>query len=90
MQLTAAYSRVPSRSTAADQQSQLLSIAIPPSCRFATLFVFLSWEPFGTAPGNVYNLMLAVVLLIVITISSCFTFYQELSTSRVLAGFKGK
>ena len=36
----------------------------------AALFVFLSWEPFGTAPSNVYNLMLAIVLLIVITFSA--------------------
>ena len=32
-------------------------------------FVFLSWQPFGTAPSNVYNLALAIALLIVIFIS---------------------
>ena len=37
---------------------------------FATLFVVLSWEPFGTAPSNVYNLVLAIALLIVISLSA--------------------
>lgn len=42
----------------------------------ATFFVFLSWKPFGTPPTDVYNLALAVALLLVISISSLFTFYQ--------------
>jgi sodium/potassium-transporting ATPase subunit alpha len=55
---------------------------------FATFFVFLSWEPFGTPPSNIYNLVLAIVLLIVIVSSSLFTFFQELQSSRVLSVFK--
>ena len=35
----------------------------------ACFFVFLSWKPFGTAPSNVYNLALAIALLLVIFIS---------------------
>ena len=42
----------------------------------ATFLVFLSWEPFGTPPSNLYNLILAIVLIYVITTSSIFTFYQ--------------
>jgi sodium/potassium-transporting ATPase subunit alpha len=37
---------------------------------------FISWEPFGTPPTNLYNLILAVVLIIVIVISGSFVFYQ--------------
>jgi sodium/potassium-transporting ATPase subunit alpha len=53
----------------------------------STLFVFLSWEPFGTPPSNIYNLALAIVLLIVIFISGMFSFYQEVTTSQVLGAF---
>lgn len=42
----------------------------------ATFLVFLSWQPFGTPPTNLYNLILAIVLIFVIVISSMFTFYQ--------------
>lgn len=42
----------------------------------ATFLVFLSWQPFGTPPTNLYNLILAIVLMAVIVISSMFTFYQ--------------
>ena len=35
----------------------------------ACFFVFLSWQPFGTPPSNVYNLALAIALLLVIFIS---------------------
>ena len=44
----------------------------------AAFFVFLSSQPFGTPPSNLYNLMLAIALLIVITVSALFTFWQEL------------
>ena len=54
----------------------------------ATFFVFLSYRPFGAPPGDVYNLMLAIVLLVVIAISACFQFWQELVSSRVLASVK--
>lgn len=42
----------------------------------ATLLVFLSWRPFGTPPTNLYNLILALVLIAVIVVSSIFTFVQ--------------
>ena len=42
----------------------------------ACFFVFLSWKPFGTPPTDVYNLALAIALVLVISISSVFTFYQ--------------
>jgi sodium/potassium-transporting ATPase subunit alpha len=44
----------------------------------AVVLVFLSWKPFGTPPTDVYNLALAIALLLVISISSLFTFYQVL------------
>jgi len=53
----------------------------------ACFFVFLSWEPFGTPPSNIYNLALAIVLLIVIFISGLFNFYQEVQTSQVMQSF---
>jgi sodium/potassium-transporting ATPase subunit alpha len=53
----------------------------------ACFFVFLSWKPFGTPPSNIYNLALAIVLLIVIFISGLFNFYQEVQTSQVMQSF---
>lgn len=44
---------------------------------FACAFVFISWEPFGTPPSNIYNLALAIVFLIIIVIGGLFNFYQE-------------
>ena len=58
-----------------------------PMLLVATLFIFLSWEPFGTPPSNSYSLVLALVLLVVILLSGGFTFYSEWSSSRLLAGF---
>ena len=53
----------------------------------ACFFVFLSWKPFGTPPSNIYNLALAIALLIVIFLSGIFQFYQEVTTSMVLSSF---
>ena len=53
----------------------------------ACFFVFLSWKPFGAPPSNIYNLALAIALLIVIFLSGLFQFYQEVTTSMVLSGF---
>ena len=53
----------------------------------ACFFVFLSWKPFGAPPTDMYNLALALVLIIVIVVSGLFTFYQEAQATRVLAGF---
>eukprot|EP01038_Epipyxis_sp_PR26KG_P006569 gene6569-9029_t len=54
----------------------------------ASFFVFLSWKPFGTPPTNLYNLILAIVLIVVILLSSLFNFYQETKATEVLQGFK--
>ena len=53
----------------------------------ACFFAFLSWQPFGTPPANIYNLALAIALLMVIFLSGVFTFSQEVRTSIVLSGF---
>ena len=42
----------------------------------AAFFAFLAWRPFGVPPTDVYNLALAVALLLVIALSSLFSFYQ--------------
>ncbi len=42
----------------------------------ATALVFISWEPLGTPPSNLYNLILAIVLIFVIVVSGIFTFIQ--------------
>ena len=53
----------------------------------ASVFVFLSYEPFGTPPSNIYNLALFITLLLVITVAGLFNFYQEVQSSQVLAFF---
>jgi magnesium-transporting ATPase (P-type) len=53
----------------------------------STFFVFLSWKPFGSQPTAQYSLALAIVLLLVIFISSMFQFYQEVTTSNAMAIF---
>lgn len=52
----------------------------------SAVVVFLSWKPFGLPPTNVYNLALAIVLLLVIFVSGTFTFVQEISAEKALAG----
>lgn len=53
----------------------------------ASFISFLSWQPLGEPPENVFNLALAVALLLVICISGTFNFYQEVSSSTVVQGF---
>lgn len=53
----------------------------------ATFFVFLSWKPFGSPPSDVYNLALAVVLLVVIFVSGLFNFFQEVLASSAMSNF---
>ena len=53
----------------------------------ASVFVFLSYEPFGTPPSNIYNLALFITLLLVISVAGLFNFYQEVQSSQVLAFF---
>jgi len=54
----------------------------------AFAFVFITYTPFGTAPSNIYNLALAIALLIVIFLSAIFTFYQEVLSTIVSSAFK--
>ena len=54
---------------------------------FAVFCVFLSWQPFGTPPSNIYNLVLAVTLLVVICVSSLVQFGQEYASSSALKAF---
>ncbi|KAF2763245.1 P-type ATPase-like protein [Pseudovirgaria hyperparasitica] len=50
----------------------------------ASILVFIAWKPLGKPP-QVANLALAVVLAIVWVIQACFSFYQDWSSSRVMA-----
>ena len=61
-----------------------------PMLWIATFFVFLSWEPFGTPPSNVYNLILALVLLFVISASALLTFAQEFQSALVMEARLGQ
>ena len=51
----------------------------------AAFFVFLSWKPFGSPPTDVYNLALAIVLLIVIFLSGLFNFHQEVAAAQLMS-----
>eukprot|EP00953_Heterococcus_sp_UTEX-ZZ885_P025254 13729-Heterococcus_DN1.PRE.1 len=42
----------------------------------------------GTPPTDVYNLCLAIALLLVIIVSSLFTYYQDVKAIRILSGFQ--
>ena len=53
----------------------------------ASFICFLSWKPFGSPPTDVYNLALAVALVLVIVISGLFNFVQEVASSNVVQGF---
>ena len=66
---------------------QCFLVGFAPLLWIAAGIVFLSWKPFGTPPSNSYNLILAIALLVVIFLSGQFQFYQELTTSKALAGF---
>lgn len=66
----------------------LLFAGFAPLLWFATLFVFLSWKPFGAPPSDIYSLVLAVALVVVNSISGILTFTQEQSSARILTGFK--
>jgi sodium/potassium-transporting ATPase subunit alpha len=50
----------------------------------ASILVFVSWKPLGEPPV-IANLALGIVLAIVWVIQALFSFYQDWSTSRVMA-----
>ena len=51
---------------------------------------FLCFIAYGLQPGNggITNLYLGVVLIGVVLLTACFTFYQEAKSSAIMAGFK--
>ena len=51
------------------------------------ILVFISWKPLGSPPA-IANLALAIVLLIVWLIQASFAFFQDWSSSRVMASIK--
>ncbi|KAK5125068.1 hypothetical protein LTR85_001259 [Meristemomyces frigidus] len=50
----------------------------------AAILVFVAWKPLGRPPA-LANLALAIVLVIVWMIQAAFSFWQDFSTSRVMA-----
>lgn len=50
----------------------------------AAILVFVSWKPLGDPPA-VANLALAIVLVVVWIIQAAFSFWQDFSSSRVMA-----
>ncbi|KAK4549384.1 hypothetical protein LTR36_006381 [Oleoguttula mirabilis] len=50
----------------------------------AAILVFVAWKPLGQPPA-LANLALAIVLVIVWIIQAAFSFWQDFSTSRVMA-----
>jgi sodium/potassium-transporting ATPase subunit alpha len=53
----------------------------------ASVLVFISWKPLGQPPA-VANLALAIVLALVFAIQALFSFFQDWSSSRVMASIK--
>lgn len=54
----------------------------------AAVLVFIAWKPLSTPPA-IANLALAIVLLIVWVIQAAFTFWQDFSSSKVMASIMG-
>lgn len=54
----------------------------------AAILVFVSWKPLGQ-PASIDNLALAIVLVIVWIAQAAFSFWQDFSTSRVMASITG-
>lgn len=50
----------------------------------ASILVFIAWKPLGQPPA-LANLALAIVLLAVFFIQAAFNFWQDWSSSRVMA-----
>lgn len=53
----------------------------------ASILVFISWKPLGQPPA-LANLALAIVLALVFAIQALFSFFQDWSSSRVMASIK--
>ncbi|CAF4641488.1 unnamed protein product [Rotaria socialis] len=53
----------------------------------ATLFAFLSYEPFGDPTPDKTNLGLGIVLILVIVSNALFNFYQEIKSLKIVASF---
>ena len=54
----------------------------------ASILVFIAWKPLGEPPA-VANLALAIVLVIVWVAQASFSFWQDFSSSRVMASITG-
>ncbi|KAK3067368.1 hypothetical protein LTR53_015804 [Teratosphaeriaceae sp. CCFEE 6253] len=54
----------------------------------AAILVFIAWKPLGQPPAPA-NLALAIVLLLVWVIQETFSFWQDFSSSRVMASISG-
>ncbi|KAK4561596.1 hypothetical protein LTR86_004275 [Recurvomyces mirabilis] len=54
----------------------------------AAILVFIAWKPLGQPPAPA-NLALAIVLLLVWIAQAAFTFWQDFSSSRVMASITG-
>jgi magnesium-transporting ATPase (P-type) len=59
-----------------------------PLLLIAFAVVFITYIPFGVPPSNIYNLALAIVLLVVVFISGLFTFVQEVLSTIALFSFQ--
>ncbi|KAL1412745.1 hypothetical protein Q8F55_000492 [Vanrija albida] len=51
----------------------------------ASILCFIAWKPLGEPAPQASNLALAVILLVVIVLSTAFNAWQDWSTSRVMA-----
>lgn len=54
----------------------------------ACILVFIAWKPLGDPPA-IANLALAIVLALVWVIQAAFSFWQDFSSSRVMASITG-
>lgn len=55
----------------------------------AAIFVFVAWKPLGEPNPSIANLALAIVLLIVWVTQASFHFWQDFSSSKVMASIIG-
>lgn len=55
----------------------------------AAILVFIAWKPLGEPAPAIANLALAIVLVLVWVIQAAFSFWQDFSSSRVMASITG-
>ena len=55
----------------------------------AAILVFIAWKPLGEPAPAIANLALAIVLALVWVIQAAFSFWQDFSSSRVMASITG-